>query len=263
MACDERDLIQNCIIHFGVWEPEVSAQFEASIRPGDVVVDIGANVGFFTLLAAHLTGSTGAVIAIEASPRIAALLQDNVDMNAPLPVSVRNVAVADKRGEVTIYDGPASNIGRTTILEGRGFDAGGTVPALPIDEILSKAEAHSTAFIKIDIEGAERPVLEHILAHLDRFPNLRHVLVEASVEDGPDAWHAIFQRFTDAGFRAGAIENQYSYAWYLNWTRPQGLVPISRLPDTQTDVLFSRDPPAVMAEPVATKRARTLQPIAG
>lgn len=260
MECTERDLIQNCIIRFGVWEPEVSAAFESAILPGETVVDIGANIGFFTLLAAHLTGPTGSVVAIEASPRIAGLLQANIDRNAPLPVSVRNVAVSDRRGMVTLYEGPASNIGRTTILEQRGFDAAGTVAALPIDEILSKAEARRTAFIKIDIEGAERPVLEHILAHLDLFTNLRHVLVEASVEEQPEAWRAIFDGFVDAGFRAGAIENQYDYAWYLGWTGPRGTTPISSLPDRQVDILFSRDLSA--AKPV-TDPVRVLQPIAG
>lgn len=241
MACDGRDLIQNRILRFGVWEPEVSAQFEASIRAGDLVVDIGANVGFFTLLAANLTGPTGSVIAIEASPRIAALLQDNLDRNKPLPVSLRIVAVSDRPGQVMIYDGPDGNIGRTRTMDGLGFTPGGTVTALPIDQILSAEEIRTAAFIKLDVEGAERPVLEHILAHLDRFASLRHVLVETSVENDPDAWQAIFQRFSDAGFRAGAIENRYDYAWYLRWKQPKGLVPLSRLPDAQADVLFSRE----------------------
>ena len=67
--CDPRDLIQRMILHFGVWEPDVSRVIEQSLAPGDVFVDIGANIGYDTLLASSCVGPTGRVVSIEASPR--------------------------------------------------------------------------------------------------------------------------------------------------------------------------------------------------
>ena len=67
--CDPRDLIQRMILHFGVWEPDVSRVIEQSLAPGDVFVDIGANIGYDTLLASSRVGPTGRVVSIEASPR--------------------------------------------------------------------------------------------------------------------------------------------------------------------------------------------------
>src|SRR5687767_6500480 len=79
LHCDLRDFIQRRIYFFKVFEHHLTALFESTIRPGDVVLDIGANIGYFTTLAAKLTGPSGRVIAIEADPHTFAALQRNVD----------------------------------------------------------------------------------------------------------------------------------------------------------------------------------------
>src|SRR5678815_1717828 len=56
MACDPHDLIQGMILYFGVWEPDVSRVIERTLSPGDVFVDVGANIGYDTLLASSRVG---------------------------------------------------------------------------------------------------------------------------------------------------------------------------------------------------------------
>jgi hypothetical protein len=96
MECDSRDLIQARIARFGVWEPNISAAFHQVLKPGDTMVDVGANVGFHSLLAAHLVGPTGRVVAIEPSPLIAEHLERHRRLNGAENLRISRVAVADR-----------------------------------------------------------------------------------------------------------------------------------------------------------------------
>jgi len=64
MSCDLGDFIGNIIYHFGVWEPHVSAYIQSRLKPGDAFCDIGANIGYYSLLASRAVGPRGAVIAV-------------------------------------------------------------------------------------------------------------------------------------------------------------------------------------------------------
>jgi FkbM family methyltransferase len=74
-------------------EPEVQVVLRKYLRPGMTVYDIGANIGFFSLLAARLVGSAGGITAFEADPEIAARLRENVARNQDAPISVEEKAV--------------------------------------------------------------------------------------------------------------------------------------------------------------------------
>ena len=65
---DQRWIMPRCIYWFGVWEPLLSAWVESRLRPGDVFVDVGANMGYTSLLAARAVGPGGAVVAFEPAP---------------------------------------------------------------------------------------------------------------------------------------------------------------------------------------------------
>ena len=105
MICSPRDLIQTTILHFRVWEPDVSSVIARVLRPGDIFVDVGANVGFDTLLAAHLVGGRGGVISIEAAPGTFAALQENIALNPALTtIRAVNKAVSDRVGELTLFN---------------------------------------------------------------------------------------------------------------------------------------------------------------
>lgn len=240
MKCDSRDFIQACISYFGVWEPEVSAEIRNSVHPGDLFVDVGANVGFFTLYAAYLVGVHGSVIAIEASPSTSAKLRENVALNALTNVRVENVAASDAVGRLALFDGPSTNSGLTTTLESRGLVSSGSVPALPLDQILTIDELSRVRFIKIDIEGGEIALLSNILKNLDRYPQQLCILVEASVQESTEEWRSIFRAMQEQGFSVRPVLNEYSLQWYLRWKGPRTQAPIHELPAVQTDLLFVR-----------------------
>jgi FkbM family methyltransferase len=243
MYCNPLDLIQRMILHFGVWEPDVSRIIEESLEPGDVFVDVGANIGYDTLLAASCVRPNGRVVSIEASPRTFALLQRNLTVNE-ISSNVRAVkaAVADRPGTLELYEVDTANIGAATTLASRGGSLVASVEALPLEQILTPDERSRLRLIKMDVEGAEPPILRHLLEHLPSYPTNMDILVEASPDDDPEAWRDVFDRMRAASFTAWAIDNDYELEWYLRWRRPRPLQRIDVMPARQQDLLFTRRP---------------------
>lgn len=241
--CNPLDLIQRMILHFGVWEPDVSRVIEQNLAPGDVFVDVGANIGYDTLLASSRVGSAGRVVAIEASPRTFALLQRNLAANGTAPnVRAVNAAVSDRPGTLELYEVNAGNIGAATTLASRGGTLMARVEALPLEQILTPQERSRLRLIKMDVEGAEPPILRHLLEHLSIYPATMDIVVEATPDDDPEVWRDVFDRMRAAGFTAWAIDNDYELEWYLRWRSPSPLQRVDAMPARQQDLLFTRRP---------------------
>ncbi len=124
----------------------------AWLRPGDRVIDVGANVGTLSLRAAGMVGPDGHVLAIEAHPRIAACLTANVALNGFGQVEVRQTALGDAPGEVRFSDDYSDDQNRVDSAAG-----GCLVPIARLDDLLTDDERID--LLKIDVEGYELPVL--------------------------------------------------------------------------------------------------------
>jgi FkbM family methyltransferase len=123
------------------------------LRPGMTFVDVGANVGYFTLLAASLGAR---VVAYEPTLTVMERLRENVALNGFDQVTVVNAAVAEKPGTLTFYaspDDPEANN-----LFGQG-DHAVDVAAVSLDEDLAERGIQKVDLLKIDAEGAEPLVL--------------------------------------------------------------------------------------------------------
>ena len=81
ISLDLGDFLQRYIYFFGFWEPNISCAVTDILKPGDVFVDIGAHVGYDTLLAASVVGRSGSVYSFEADPNTYASLAANINMN--------------------------------------------------------------------------------------------------------------------------------------------------------------------------------------
>ena len=110
MMVDVADFIGTRIYHFGVWEPHVSALISARLKSGDVFCDIGANIGYYTVLAAPIVGDTGKVVAIEPSPATFELLKQNIKLNNADNVRMVRAAVADQPGTLTLFHAPDADV---------------------------------------------------------------------------------------------------------------------------------------------------------
>jgi FkbM family methyltransferase len=210
------------------------------LRAGDVCVDIGANIGYDSLLAAQCVGKSGSVIAIEASPAIYKLLNVNIKQNEMSQIRSVNLAASNFSGDISLYYGGDQNIGATTTVKSRGFPGVGVIKALPVIDILSNDEMSRARLIKIDIEGGELPVLDNIITNIDRFSNEINLIVEASAHEDEIGWANITNRFLARGFKLYEIENSYEVTWYLQNHQEYKLNSLDKMPSRQVDILFTR-----------------------
>lgn len=141
-------------------EPLETAVVTRLLATGMRVVDVGANRGWYTLLAAHLVGPTGAVLAIEPDPVPLAMLRANVRANDATNVTIVDHAVGAEAGEfrfVTERESALSHLARDDDDTGaRDF----RVEVKRLDDVVAAYDLPSVDFVKVDVEGAELAVLE-------------------------------------------------------------------------------------------------------
>jgi FkbM family methyltransferase len=167
-------------IYLGLYENEEIETCRQSIGAGETCVDLGANVGWFTLHFAAWVGAAGRVIACEADPNVAEELRQNCQLNAFADrVEILNNAVSDLPGTVRFIRSPRESSGWGSVLRQPG-NQGGTmidVPATTLDEILSSRGIRDVAYLKIDVEGYEFAVLKGAALSL-RAGIVRNILIE-------------------------------------------------------------------------------------
>jgi FkbM family methyltransferase len=137
----------------GTYEREVQQLFQRLLGPGDVCFDVGANVGFYTLLASRLIGEKGTVVAFEPLPRNLGYLRRHLEANHVSNVRLLPVAVSDRAGTAHFTEGNGPAMG--SLAENGGLE----VRTVRLDELVASGELPSPSFLKIDVEGAEDAVL--------------------------------------------------------------------------------------------------------
>ncbi|AXC15170.1 methyltransferase, FkbM family domain protein [Acidisarcina polymorpha] len=178
MELDLSEYLQGQLYYFGYFEKELTRLIEASLQPGSVMVDAGANIGTFSLLAASL-GAT--CHAFEAAPDNCAALRRNMALNQFTSIEVHECALSDHSGEATFYlyeeTGERNMCGQNALFK-RGHGREIREPTATLDSALS--DLPRIDFIKSDVEGADFLVLRGARGILDKFHPL--VVVEAAEE---------------------------------------------------------------------------------
>lgn len=141
----------------GAYEPDVSAVIRTRLRTGMTMIDIGANIGYFTMLAASIVGASGRVVAVEPNPSNARMLEASRRANGFSHVSLCQAAAAPATG-LLVLNTSYSN-GTTTSIDDdlERLLTAETVACLPVDSLFDP-QAHID-LIKIDVEGAEHTAL--------------------------------------------------------------------------------------------------------
>ncbi|MEP6508517.1 MAG: FkbM family methyltransferase [Gemmatimonadales bacterium] len=218
--CHPPDMIQLYLWVFGIWEPDITHLVRSRLTSGDVFVDVGANIGYFTLLASGRIGVEGTAVAVEASPAVFAHLNDSLRRNGePGNIRTVNMAAAAQAGSLPIYGGPGHNTGLSSTVERWGRPQQATVEALPLDEILLQHELAGARVVKIDVEGGEDQVLAGMTKMIREAPPSLEILLELS----PRWWRDktkrpidVLRPFLDSGFNVYKMENNY-WPWRYMW----------------------------------------------
>lgn len=170
LRCDLSDRTQRTM-YLGLFEPAETRLVASILQPGDVFIDIGAHIGWFTTLAARRVGPDGQVVACEPYPSNAAALRANVALNRADNVRVVELAMGSQAGTLSLAS-VGGESGGVTALDW-AHDGRIDVPMTTLDAIA--AGVNNIALIKLDVEGWEPRVLGGAVDALSR---TRHVLME-------------------------------------------------------------------------------------
>jgi len=165
LHADDR-VITPALRRHGTWDPAEATFLRSAIEPGHTVIDCGANIGYFTLLAAHAAGPAGLVIAVEPEPRNLALLRANVWLAGAANVEVLPVAAGRERGFLGLREPDAQNTGSFEAHD--DWEPGDRiVPSLPLDDVLA---GMTVDVVKVDVQGSDHDVIAGMREALARSP---------------------------------------------------------------------------------------------
>lgn len=207
------------IVNGGVWEPENLAVLLSFVRHDTVFLDIGANVGYFSVAVGNRIGNAGQVYAYEPHPDLTALIARSIHLNSlEHKVTVTQMALSDHPGTLSLFY-PDDHLGRGTAA--RTIDEPGrtiTVEAAVLDTLLP--ETLIVDLVKIDVEGFELPVLRGMLGLLRRSPDVK--LLYEKLESGAGDNEAIRQLLEGLGLSlfgvgADAVLQPLDAAAYEAW----------------------------------------------
>ena len=207
------EVISEAIYTYGLFDATVTWMALKAVRPGDLVFDVGAHFGYFSLLFAHLAGAQGRVISFEPTPSTFAILAGNARRDKRIePV---NLAAGDVAAEIEIADfGLKYSAWNTVAAESRMPDLLSAnavkhvkVPAVRLDAY-AQERGLIPAFIKIDAENFEHAVVAGLHGLLEKSQPL--VLLEA----GSDSALAAGREFEKLGYRIVVADGPGSlYVW--------------------------------------------------
>jgi FkbM family methyltransferase len=156
---------------YGFFEPAETELAKRLVGAGDVVVDIGANIGYFSLLFAECAGSSGKVYAFEPHPESHALLQKNIAVNGITNIVSEAKAVGAKSGRIQLYESETDNVDHATYAgdtRSRAID----VAQVSLDDYFRDQDI-DIRLIKMDVQGAEPTVLAGMEKTLAKHPSIR------------------------------------------------------------------------------------------
>jgi FkbM family methyltransferase len=192
----------------GTYEPELAEAVREFLHPGMTVYDVGANIGYVSLLLAHAVRPNGKVFAFEALPANVERIRCNVALNGLEDrIALVPRAVADRSGELSFYVHESVGMGKVAGSAGRAgehYQAEIKVLAVSLDEFVYEQGNPAPDAVKMDIEGGEvlaLPGMKRILAE-------HHPLLLLELH-GPESEKVAWETLTAAGYTLRAMASGY------------------------------------------------------
>ena len=197
--------------HFqrGLGEPEVQRAMQQHLRRGMTFYDLGANIGFFSLLAARLVGSSGKIFSFEADPEIATRLRENLVRNNFAHAAVEEKAVWSEPGKVSFVrvdsnTSPDRGLGQVSTAESSSVNTV-AVEAISLDQFISTHPA--PGFVKCDVEGAEVAVFQGAERLLHEFRPILLIEVHSA-----ENHLALTRKFAQFGYACNNLDENHVLA---------------------------------------------------
>lgn len=195
----------------GTHEPAVREIIREYVKPGYTVIDVGAHIGYYTLLFARMVGEHGLVIAFEPLEENFLVLQENIKLNNYSNVRVVKSAVAEKSGIATLYRDEWFALPAASHITSN--DRSGlliyNVSTVSLDEYVKTNKLQRVDFVKIDVEGAEDLVIKGMQMILLRDRRILVVEVHGIMDGSPSGALVNLER---AGYQLWKIEGELGSA---------------------------------------------------
>ena len=168
---DRDQFISADLMKHGIWEPAQTQALLSLIRPGMTILDVGANIGYFTVLFARAVGTTGEVLAVEPESENFFLLSLNVELTKQMepnaaPIRSHKLALTDRSGmaRLQVFD---KNLGFHSLVHGGGVRRE-EVPTASLDEKIGSWTNRRVDLLKSDTQGSELSLLKGAIHLLQR-----------------------------------------------------------------------------------------------
>jgi len=161
MLVETNDILGASLATRRLWEPHVTRLIPKLLSEGDVFADVGAHMGYYTLIASKSVGPTGRVYALEPSSATRSLLEENVKRNHAGNVRVLSVAAGAEHGDGVLQMPAAGDAARMSVKTGDSTE-GEPVSIVPLSDIFERDDVERLRLVKIDVEGYEDRVLQGI-----------------------------------------------------------------------------------------------------
>jgi FkbM family methyltransferase len=200
-----KDSVLSRLIYDG-FEREETDYLIKTLKKGDIFVDIGTNIGLFSLLASKIVGDEGKVLCFEPAPLTFSRLQENISLNDFRNIDARNIGLSIEKAELTFY------------VSNNGYDAWNSfaqsqdnklessiqVPVSTLDFELKDIDKSKIKLVKIDVEGWEKFVLYGGKDFLVNYKPI--VMVEFTEENTFNAGYPVYEIYD--------IMQGFGYEWY-------------------------------------------------
>jgi FkbM family methyltransferase len=238
------DLTDRALAVSGVWEPNITCAFKRSLMPADVCLDIGAHIGYYTLLAARVVGFRGHVYAFEPSPHLYRRLRANVDLNRLENVTAFELAVGEEKGRSILYEPHGPNTGLATLdpilaakYQPRPNEV--TVDVGPVTSVVPAQDLARIRVIKIDVEWHELQVLRSLRPVFEAAGSLAVFVEWTPRRSAPRGFEDLLVLCQTHGFKIDVVPSGYSVERLIP-NRLDEPAPLDGPPVRQTELLLTR-----------------------
>ncbi|MEO0740232.1 MAG: FkbM family methyltransferase [Bacteroidota bacterium] len=161
------EFVGRAVYYFGDLDPKITWVLQRLLRPGDTVLDIGANVGLVSHYAAGLVGPRGRVHAFEPQPQLVSLMEASVQANRLGNLHIHNLALGDEEAHLDLFI-PSHNYGAASLVVEAGTEGERVrVPVLNATNYFEELGVDQARLVKMDVEGYEPTVLRGAARFLD------------------------------------------------------------------------------------------------
>jgi FkbM family methyltransferase len=204
---------------FGVHEPSATSAYLQHLSPGDHVIDVGSNLGYYLLLAARRIGSSGRLLGFEPAPGVYEILERNVGRSGHKNIQVAPWAIGAKSGTLQFYESEVPNWGSVFQNSRLQQTRATTVQVKTLDEVVRDTAGFHPKALRMDVEGAELMVLEGAREVLQRYKPCLFIEFH-NFAVGWDAVRAAIIDLGRLGYSSGVlIERTWDQPWMSQWMR--------------------------------------------